>query len=69
MMLYQLRTDIVEDERGIKHVTYGVNVYQLFRSYPDVFTNERAALCFLERCNAGQPAVEHLEDLLHDAVL
>ena len=64
-MVYKLRADVVEDEHG-KRIAYGIDVFQLIRSVPCVFTDEQRALAFLELCNVGQPCDDHLTDLLDD---
>ena len=64
-MLYKLRADVVDEANG-KRIVYGIDVYQLVRSVPGVFTDEEKALAFLELCNEGQPCQDHLTDLLDD---
>lgn len=64
-MVYKLRADIVDKPNG-KRIVYGIDVYQLVRSVPGVFTDEQKALSFLELCNEGQPCDDHLTDLLID---
>ena len=64
-MIYKLRTDVVETDGG-KHIEYGVDVYQLVRSAPRLFTDEQRALAFLDLCNEGQPCSEHFADIVTD---
>lgn len=64
-MIYTLRADVV-GQGSDRRIVYGVDVYRLERSLPCVLTSEAQALRFLALCNEGQPAVEHVEDVLHD---
>ena len=65
-MLYKLRGDIVADNEGNKRVVFGVDVYELVRSVPAIFTDEQQALAFLDLCNKGQPCYDHLTEIIDD---
>lgn len=66
-MLYQLRSEIV-GQGSEQRIVYGVDVYRCVKSLPCVM-DERQALAFLAVCNEGQPAVEHIDDVLRDFLI
>ena len=63
-MIYRLKSEIV-GQGSEQRIVYGVEVYQCVRSLPCVM-DERQALAFLSLCEEGQPAVEHIDDVLRD---
>ena len=67
-MMYKLRAEIV-GQGSEQRIVYGVDVYRLERSLPCVLTSEAQALRFLALCHEGQPAVEHIDDVLHDFLI
>ena len=67
-MLYKLRIDVVLDEEGARHLTYGIDVYRLERTVPDVFTDRNKAAMLIDLCNQLQPDLEHLNDVILDAI-
>ena len=67
-MLYKMRIDVIEDEEGVGHLTYGVDAYRLERCVPDVFTDRNKVAMLIDLCNHLQPDPEHLDDIILDFI-
>ncbi len=68
-MLYKLRIDVTEDENGVGYLTYGIDVYRLERTVPDVFTDRNKAAMLIDLCKQLQPDPEHLNDVILEQCL
>lgn len=67
-MIFRLRKDIVLDEEGNRHPTYGMDVYGCIHSVPDIFTDKEKMQLLIDRCNLFQPEMEHVQDVIVDAI-
>lgn len=71
---YQLKTDVLKDEDGIKHTVYGIKAvkHHLMKStasisIPDIFFDRKKAVDFVHMCNRDKlnrsDLIERIETL------
>lgn len=70
--VYKIRTDEILDEARRAHAVYGVDVFcgkVLLKEVPDIFCSKDEAEQFVALCNASELDIEHLIDVIEDAIV
>ncbi len=72
MYNYKIFNSLVYDEEGNSYITYGIQASDtsgnIIMSVPDIFFDKQAASALVEKCNSEQLSIEHLEDIISDAI-
>ncbi len=71
--IYKLAKSQKIDESGISHTVYGIEAYEEGSDIPkriinDIFTDLSAAEQFVCACNMLALDIEHLDDVVYDAL-
>lgn len=71
--IYKLTESTVIDENGISHIGYGIEAYVIGeaeprRSVADIFIKKEDAEHFVNACNLLELDIDHLDDVVYDAV-
>ena len=67
--IYNLRTDNICDEKGDETSVYGITVFKIEESIPNVFSDEIEAYNFISLCNREKLEPVHLHCVLKDLMV
>lgn len=67
---YCLRRDVIRREDGVLYIAYGLDAVdsdgRILRSVPDLLIDRRRVMDLIDRCNALELSLIHLDDVIED---
>ena len=67
---YCLRMDVILREDGVLYIAYGLDAVdadgRILRSVPDVLLDRQRVMDLIDRCNALELSLIHLDDVIED---
>ena len=67
---YCLRRDVILREDGVLYIAYGLDAVdadgRILRSVPDLLLDRHRVMDLIDRCNALELSLIHLDDVIED---